>query len=217
MKYLLTALILLCSSLSICSAADSVKVELSAETLLLHYSSATAETFKGREAIHLKNTPAHPNGPVALIKGVAIENAIIEVDIASERFAGIAFRSQDGDHYEKVYFRPFNSGTDKHLNSVQYAVMGNTSLGWNPLRKQFPGTFESGADVPVMEWFRAKLVIDGGKVEVFVNDGAEPVLVIDQTLSGYTGGGVGIWGWNAYFANFEYTPLPKSKPLGGRD
>lgn len=114
-----------------------------------------------REAIHIQNTPALPDGPVALIKDIEFEDGILEVDIASERFAGIAFRAQDGDHYDKVYFRPFNSGTEKHQNTVQYAVFGNQSLGWRPLRANFPGKFESGADIPVMEWFHAKLVTKG--------------------------------------------------------
>lgn len=187
--------------------------ELSPETLLIHYSSLTPALFKGREAIHIQNTPARPDGPVALFKDIEFEDGIIEVDIASERFAGIAFRAQDGDHYDKIYFRPFNSGTEKHENTVQYAVVGNQSLGWNPLRKNFPGKFESGANVPVMEWFHAKLVVEGDKVSVFVNDESDPVLVVNQTLSGYRKGGIGIWGWNAYFSNFRYTPI-KAAPRG---
>jgi hypothetical protein len=200
---------LFASLLTVCvnlKADEPIELELSPKTLLVHYCSVTPETFKGKEAIHIKNTPANPDGPVALVKGIEFEDGIIEVDIASERFAGIAFRSQNGDHYDKVYFRPFNSGTAKHKNTVQYAVVGNRSLGWNSLRRNFPGTFESGADVPVMEWFHVKLIIKGNQVSVFVNDAEKPVLVVNQTLSGLRKGGIGIWGWNAYFANLKYTP-----------
>ena len=203
------------SGFSQLQATDAIQVELSQETLLVHYSSVNAVKFKGREAIHIQNTPALPDGPVALIKDIEFEDGILEVDIASERFAGIAFRAQDGDHYEKVYFRPFNSGTEKHLNSVQYAVFGNRSLGWRPLRANFPGKFESGADIPVMEWFHAKLVIKGDTVSVYVQEDSEPVLVINQTLSGFKKGGIGIWGWNAYFSNFKFTPLEAAPRSGG--
>jgi len=207
MKHIFPFLTAVLPSIPMLLAGEAIQAELSPETLLVHYSSVNPVTYKGVEAIHLKNTPARPDGPVALIKDIEFEDGILEVDIASERFAGLAFRAQDGDHYDKIYFRPFNSGTAKHQNTVQYAVVGNQSLGWRPLRENFPGKFESGADVPIMEWFRAKLVIKGDTVNVYVNDEPEPVLVVNQTLSGYEKGGIGIWGWNAYFSNFKYTPM----------
>ena len=72
------------------------------ETLLVHYSSAKFEEFKGREAVHVKNTPAKRDGAVAFIKDLDFDSGIIEIDIASERFAGLAFRAQDSDRYDKV-------------------------------------------------------------------------------------------------------------------
>ena len=187
--------------------AETESIPLTPENLLLHYSKAEFVEFKGNEAVHLRNTPAKRDGAVAFIKGKSFIEGIIEVDIASERFAGIAFRAQDSDRYDKVYFRPFNSGTEKHENSVQYVVGGVKELGWKPLREKFPGKYEGGADLPVMEWFTAEFVVTGSRVEVFVNDSETPVLVVEETLSGFESGAFGIWGWNAYFANFRYTPL----------
>jgi len=212
MKKIGIPFILMISGCSLLHAVPTLEAELSPETLLIHYCSISPETFKGKEAIHLQKTPAKRDGGVALLSDITFADGIIEVDIASEIFAGIVFRAQDGDHYDVVYFRPFNSGTEKHENSVQYVVAGNSSLGWKPLRQQFPGKFEGGADLPVMDWFTVKLVIQGGKVSVHINGEVEPVLVVEQTLSGFKDGAIGIWAWDAYFSNFRYTPIVNQAP-----
>lgn len=185
-----------------------VNMPFARERIETYYSTITPTEYKGRAAVHIQNGQTKPDGAVLFFKDVTLGDCIIEVDIASERFAGVAFRGQNGDHYDKIYFRPFNSGTAKHENTVQYASHGTEGAGWQPLRKRFPGKYEAGADIPVWDWFHVKLVIEGQKVRAYVNDEKEPVLVVEKILSDQKQGKIGIWGWNAYFSNFSYKPLP---------
>ncbi len=163
----------------------------------------TVEEFKGKTALHVRGEEQS----YVYLPGTDFQDGTIEVDVAARVFSGIGFRGrQDGTRIEKVYFRPFNAGTAKHQNTVQYAVTGRGDGTWGYLRKNFPGKYETGADIKVFEWFHAKLVIRGTEVKVYVNDGEAPVLVVDNMLDGISQGTVGVWGWDSYFANFRYTP-----------
>lgn len=143
---------------------------------------------------------------VAFLPGVEMANGIIECEIASPTFCGIAFRGKDVNNFEVAYFRPFNSGTEKHENTVQYASEGVPNGGWAELRKQFPGKYEAGADIKVNQWFHVKLVVKNDQVTVYVNKKEKPVLVVQKMLSGRQTGKIGIWGWGAYYRNFKYQP-----------
>ncbi len=138
------------------------------------------------------------------------QDGVIEVDIAGDIFSGIGFRGRDkGQRVEKLYFRPQNSGTDRHENTVQYSVIGREDGHWRALRTKFPGKYETGADLAQGEWFHAKFVIKGESLKVYVNGSSEPILTVDPMLDGVSRGSVGVWGWDSYFANFKYTPDSK--------
>lgn len=206
---ILLSVILVFAILLISCKTTSEVPTLSLDNLETHYSVLADTTYKGRPAIHLHNTSDREKSDraVAFIKDVVLANCEIEVDIASERFTGIVFRGQDGDHFDKVYFRPFNSGTEKHLNTVQYASPGTPGAHWKELREKFPGKYEAGADIPVWEWFHARIVVKEQRAEVYVNNEKEPVLVVEELLSGQNAGAIGIWGWNCYFSNYQYRSL----------
>ncbi|MBI1371371.1 MAG: hypothetical protein GC159_01225 [Phycisphaera sp.] len=157
--------------------------------------------FKGEQVMWLKSEEG-----LALLPGVTMTDGVIECDIASKTFSGLAFRAEDVDNYDSVYLRPFNSGTPKHNNTVQYHSPGTPGCTWDALRRRFPGKYESGADVKVDAWFHLRVVIRGETVKAYVNDGKEPVLVVDKILSNRKSGKIGIWGWDTYFRNFRYTP-----------
>ena len=70
---------------------------------------------------------------VALIDGSQLSNGVIECDIASATFSGLAFHAADSSTYECLYLRPFNSGTAKHENTVQYASKGVPGGEWKEL------------------------------------------------------------------------------------
>ncbi len=162
--------------------------------------------YKGKKALHVvggENT-------FVFLPNISFKNGVIECDIAGPRFSGLAFRGRkNGRRAEQLYFRPQNSGTEKHENSVQYAVIGHPQGSWRYLRDKFPGKYESGADIKPNEWFHARLEIQGKTLKVFVDKGKEPVLVVDPMLDGESEGTVGLWAYDTYFANFKCTPSAK--------
>jgi hypothetical protein len=167
-----------------------------------HAIGAERVTYKGKEALHLV-------GREQCLVYLPIDNftnGTIEADMAGEIFTGIGFRvREDGKRSEKLYFRPQNSGTARHENSVQYGVIGREDGHWRYLRQNQPGKYESGADLEKGEWFHVRLEIEEDRLEVFVNHGEKPVLTVDPLLDGVSTGSVGLWGWDSYFANFKVT------------
>lgn len=163
--------------------------------------------FKGKKAIHIqkKNKDRKVDGAMAVLKGMEFDNGTIEFDMASKIFSGAVFRVQDDSKAECVYFRPFNSGTEKHKNTVQYVARGNENT-WKYLRENFPGKYEAGADLKELEWFHVRLEVCCSFVKVFINDAPDPCLVVKDLKFGQSKGKVGLWAWNGYFANLKVTP-----------
>lgn len=165
--------------------------------------SVAVEDFKGKRALHIKGGEEN----FVFLPNVDFGDGVIEVDIASKTFSGVGYRSDsNGKVVEKLYFRPFNSGTEKHANTVQYSMLGKPPFGWKALRASNPGKYESGAAIEVNEWFHARIVLKGKRLAAYVNDSPEPILVVDNTLGDNPTGAVGLWGWDSYFANFRFTP-----------
>ena len=168
--------------------------------------SAAVEKFAGRDALHIVGGETNF---VPLVDETFTEGTI-EVDVASSTFSGVGFHADKNlSVADLVYVRPFNSGTAKHENTIQYAMMGRPRFGWRSLREQFPGKFESGADVAVDEWFHLKVIIDKRTASVFINDGSEPVLTVNQLLGDQQTGLVGVWGWDTYISNFRVSATTK--------
>lgn len=161
--------------------------------------------YWGKEAFHLKklrNIDKDNGNDAAYLKGFEFQNGTIECDIASGIFTGLAFRAKNGGQFECIYFRPFNSGTEKHDKTIQYVPKG-TKYSWHYLRKNYPGKYESAADIKNYEWFHVQLEIKDTTVKVYVNGDPKPVLVVDDMKYGISKGSVGFWSWDGYFANLE--------------
>ena len=159
--------------------------------------------YKGKKALHL----AGREQCYVYLPIDDFQDGVIEVDISGDIFSGMGFRGRDkGKRVEKMYFRPQNSGTDRHENTVQYSVIGREGGHWCDLRTQFPGKYETGVDIKQGEWFHAKFVIKGESLKVYLNGSDKPILTVDPMLDGVSKGSVGVWGWDSYFANFKYTP-----------
>jgi hypothetical protein len=162
--------------------------------------------FKGKKALHIQKPQGQKqDGVMAVLKALPFDNGTIEFDMASKTFSGAVFRVQDEKKAECVYFRPFNSGTKKHQNTVQYVARGS-EYTWQNLRKNSPGKYEAGADIKEMNWFHVRLEVCCSFVKVFVNDGPDPVLVVKDLKFGQSKGRVGLWAWDGYFANLKVTP-----------
>ena len=166
----------------------------------------------------LSETHNYDPGTV-FVTDLTFRNGTIEADLIGpidpddRTFVGLAFRidPKNTKEHELIYFRPFNSGTERHHHTVQY-VATETIYDWPYLRKNFPGVYEAGANIANNVWFHARLEIDGTTVQVFVNDGQEPVLVVKDLKLGDRSGLVGFWGYPGAFANLKVTSKDNTTP-----
>lgn len=155
---------------------------------------------------------------VIWLDGVDFTEGTIECDILGKsaprgsNFLGIAFHGADDRTYDCVYFRAFNfraENPDNARHAVQY--ISHPQWTWQKLRSERTGQYEKPiAPAPDGDaWFRAKIVVAGKKVSVFVNGAAQPSLEVEK-LNDRTAGRIGIWGGDAgdggHFANLTITP-----------
>jgi hypothetical protein len=173
----------------------------------------TRLTDGARKGVRLSE--AEGEFPVYL-QGIEFANGTIEFDVKGRdvqgaSFVGVAFHGVDGKTYDGIYFRPFNFKTEdaaRRVRAVQY--ISHPVHTWQKLRAESPNKYEKGAN-PVPDpngWFHARVVVASPKVSVFIDDGKEPALVVEQ-LSDRKKGLVGLWvgnGSGGDFANLKITP-----------
>ena len=153
---------------------------------------------------------------VAYLPGIEFADGTIEFDVRGkdvqqQSFVGVAFHGVDGTTYDAVYFRPFNFKTEdqaRRIRAVQY--ISHPTHTWQKLRTEQPGQYEKAVS-PVPDpngWFHVRIVVASPKVSVFVGDGTEPSLVVNQ-LSSRRKGLIGLWVGNTSggdFANLKIGP-----------
>ncbi len=165
----------------------------------------TVRGFKDRSALSMRGSP----DSYVYLPDSGFLDGTIEVDIAVESrgVAGIGFRgSADGTRVDKVCFLFAGHAGDVSESLVQQAVVTRQDETMCVLRLQSSGGNKAGLSVKREEWFRARIVIVGARIQVFLNDGAEPVFVVDKMLDFAGKGTVGVWGRGANFADFRFTP-----------
>ncbi len=89
----------------------------------------------------------------------------------------------------------------RRIRAVQY--ISHPTYTWQKLRAEQPGRYEQPVS-PVPDpndWFRARVVVASPRVSVFVNEGNEPSLVVNQ-LSDRKKGRVGLWVGNNSSGDF---------------
>lgn len=166
----------------------------------------------------VKGKPALFTKSIIWLDGIKFTEGTIECDILGKstprgsNFPGVVFNGKDASSYESIYFRPFNFRAENPENSahaVQYVAF--PLFPWQKLRAEKTGQFEKPI-TPLLDgdaWFRAKIVVEGRKVRVYVNGSAEPSLEVERLGErvseqvGITGGDAGEGG---YFANVRITP-----------
>ena len=157
-----------------------------------------------------------------ILEGVQLSEGVIEVDlkgkdVAQQSFLGIAFHVVDWTTLDAVYFRPFNfraGGAEQRSHAVQY--VSHPANTWQRLRTDRSGQFEQAIDAPPdpNRWFHARIVLTGGRVEVFVNGASKPSLSVED-LGSAKSGGVALWAGNGSdgaFANLRITPTAPAGP-----
>jgi RNA polymerase sigma factor (sigma-70 family) len=153
---------------------------------------------------------------VIVLDRIEFTNGVIEFDALGQsdplqsNFLGFAFRVVDARTHDAVFFRPFNfRAEDEKRKAYAVQYISHPKYPWQVLRKDKPGQYEKPI-VPAPDgdaWFHVRIVVEKPKVSVYVNDGKEPSLVVDE-LTDRKGGGVGLWvgpGQGGYLANLKIT------------
>lgn len=182
---------------------------------------AVAIEKDGAPGARLLGNAARDTG-FARLEGFDFADGVIEFDVRGKNvlqgsFPGFAFHGLDDTTYDAVYFRPFNfrSGDPvRRTHAVQY--VSHPTFTWEKLRKERNGRYEkSVAPVPDPEgWFHVRVVVAWPQVSVFVDDAAEPSLVVEQ-LSDRKHGWLGFWTdvSDGDFANLKIVPAyPRRSP-----
>lgn len=143
---------------------------------------------------------ANNSDGIGILEDVKFEKGTIEIELLGENnpgksFIGIAFNIQNDTTYEAIYFRPFNFVAKEQIRKnhmVQYIF--HPEFTWRKLRDERTGEFENEIETPPNpdDWFKVIININEEKVEVYVNELSEPVLVIDRLISPKSGK-IGIW------------------------
>jgi hypothetical protein len=162
------------------------------------------------------------NQPAFALLPVDFTNGTIEVDIAAElngkgapdarAFAGVAFHiPPDFSTYEAVYLRMTNgrlaqpTPTEPRISrAIQYTA--HPDFHWEVSRKNFPGKYESGANIAPSTWLRFRLEISGSQLKAYINDEKEPALTVEDMKYSNATGKIGLWiddGTAAYFSNIK--------------
>ena len=159
---------------------------------------------------------ADGNPGVAWLEGTDFRSGTIEVDVrgkesAHQRFVGVAFHRQDDSVYEAVYVRPFNFRATDPLRK-QHAVQDIKlpDYDYDRLREKFPEEFENPVDAAIEPagWVTLRVVVDGGRIQVFVGPGSRGRPRV-RKLGQLSGGHLGLWLGNdsgGDFANLVVTP-----------
>lgn len=150
------------------------------------------ENYKGKTSLNLTKG-------FARLKNTSFENGIIEFDIAvpqKRSFPGIGFRGQDDNNYEEFYIRPHQSGNP---DATQYTPVFNGLAGWQLYHGEgYSGQIAFNFD----EWMHVKIVINGVKGEVYLDNMDEPFLVIHELKRDQLAGWIGLKA-PARFANLK--------------
>ncbi|HEX6624460.1 MAG TPA: hypothetical protein VF064_12165 [Pyrinomonadaceae bacterium] len=161
------------------------------------------EEHLGRRSLFLAG------GAFAHLKDVEFEDGTIEVDVAASQpraFLGVAFRFLSREEHEMFYLRPQKSGL---ADATQYTPAFNAAHPW----QLYSGKgFTAAAEIPRDRWLHVRIEINGLAGRVYLDNAAEPVLVIEDLKRGHGKGSVGLWGsaMGGHFADFKFTAAKPS-------
>jgi hypothetical protein len=178
--------------------------------------------YQGHQALHLMPLPGNESGDsseLAILKSSDLKDGVIEIDVAgsprpgsdpsSRGFIGVSFRVQPhGSAYELIYLRPTNGRASNQLNrnhSTQY--ISEPDYGWERLRKETPGVYESYVDLEPGVWTKMKIEVSGATARLYVNGATQPTLIVNDLKRGESHGQIALWAHEsteAYFANLSF-------------
>lgn len=154
----------------------------------------------------------------AKLKGVNFENGRIEVKVLSRLlesapdfargFIGVAFGiDESNSKFQAIYIRPTNGRAENQFrrnHSVQY--FSYPEYKFDRLRKEFPETYETYADIDLDEWITLRLEINGSKVHLYINGQKHPSFIVEEMKGDAKSGSVALWvdiGTEGYFKDLK--------------
>lgn len=141
---------------------------------------------------------------------VEFRDGTIEVDIAAigRSTPGVGFRGRDnGNWHNTIIFNRWAGKDQDKSDVVEQAVVTRrtgTVLVLN-IRKSGQHTIRDALDGP--EWFHVKLVVQGRKVQAYLDGSEEPSIEVGAMFDPNEKGVLGLCGRHFYFANFRYTTV----------
>jgi hypothetical protein len=190
-----------------------------------------AAKYLGRESVRI-TVDGDDRAGIALLPGTDFQDGTIEADIALKTttppgvrypgFVGIAFRvSPDASRYELFYLRPGNSGAaDQAMRNHAVQYVSEPAFGWYRLRREWPGIYESYAELAMETWTKVRIEVTGRAAKLYLNGSAKPSLVVDGLKGEDLHGGVGLWSFTeeeGYFSNVRITPAVPQNLKNGSD
>lgn len=140
------------------------------------------------------------------IKDSNFRNGTIEVKVLSRLlrtapdfsrgFIGIAFHiNDDNSKFESIYLRPTNARAEDQVrrnHTIQYYSFPDYKF--DKLRKEAPEAYESYADMDLNQWIRMRIVVEGKKARLYLNDNKQPSLIVnDLKLGPDASGAIGLF------------------------
>lgn len=184
--------------------------------------SMSIEKLMGKDVVKVTKDPAikEVDQPTFVkIKGTNFQNGTIEVSVLSRLlpdapefargFIGLAFRiNEDNTKFESIYIRPANARVDDQIrrnHSIQYFSFPD--FPFMRTRKETPEKYESYTDMALNEWIKIKITVKDSKAQLFINDTAQPSLIVNDLKHGAdSSGAIGLWvdmGTEGYFADLK--------------
>ncbi len=184
--------------------------------------SMSIEKLQGKEVIKVtknKEIKEVDQPTFVKIKGTNFHNGTIEVSVLSKLlpdadqlargFIGLAFRiNEDNSKFESIYIRPTNARADDQVrrnHSIQYFSFPD--YPFMRTRKETPEKYESYTDMTLNEWIKIKITVKDARAQLFINDAAQPSLIVNDLKHGAdTSGAIGLWvdvGTEGYFADLK--------------
>lgn len=180
------------------------------------------QKFDGKEVVQVvkDSTVKGVDEPTFVkIVGSNFKDGTIEVKVLSKLradapvdargFIGLAFRiNETNSKFESIYIRPANGRADDQIrrnHSIQYFAYPD--FKFFRLRKEFSEKYESYADMGLNEWIKMKIVVNGSKAKLFLNENKEPSLIVnDLKLGPDESGAIGLFvdiGTEGYFTDLK--------------
>ncbi|TKG89812.1 hypothetical protein EYV94_24645 [Puteibacter caeruleilacunae] len=189
-------------------------VPIGSEMSIVSYKGKKCVKVERRSDIKGADMPTY-----AKVKNIDFKNGTIKVSVLSKiqknagprarGFIGVSFRINDDDSkFENIYLRPANARAEDQLrrnHSIQY--FSYPDFKFNVLRKEFPGKYESYADMTLDEWIEMVIVVKDEQAKLYLNGAKHPCLIVNDLKHGTdSSGAIGLFagiGTEGYFTDLK--------------